>query len=38
MFADFNNNQNADDFLDEFRQKLNTEAVETSLAGGKLLA
>ena len=29
MFADFNNNQNADDFLDEFRQKLNTEAVET---------
>ncbi|MBE6452531.1 MAG: hypothetical protein E7012_03465 [Alphaproteobacteria bacterium] len=28
MFADFNNNRNGDDFLDEFRQKLNTEPVE----------
>ena len=29
MFADFNNNQNNDDFLDEFRQKLNTEPSES---------
>lgn len=29
MFADFNNNQNNDDFLDEFRQKLNSESNET---------
>lgn len=28
MFADFNNDQNNDDFLDEFRQKLNTEPSE----------
>ncbi len=29
MFADFNNNQNSDDFLDEFRQKLNLEPSES---------
>lgn len=28
MFADFNNDQNSDNFLDEFRQKLNTEQAE----------
>lgn len=29
MFADFNNNKNNDDFLDEFRQKLNSEPNES---------
>ena len=29
MFADFNSSQNNDDFLDEFRQKLNSESNES---------
>ena len=29
MFADFNSNKNNDDFLDEFRQKLNNEPDES---------